>query len=107
MEKDMVQKVKNNPKYQELVQTRSKFAWTLAIFVFIMYYGFVLLLAYKPAILGASLSGGVTTVGIPVGLAIIIISFAVTGIYTKKANSDFDRLTQQIKEDVKKEQENA
>jgi uncharacterized membrane protein (DUF485 family) len=106
MENKTVQQIKNSPKYKELVQTRTRFAWTLAAFVFVMYYGFVLLLAYKPEVLGASLSGGVTTVGIPVGLAIIIISFIITGIYTKKANRDFDKLTKEIKEELK-EAENA
>ncbi|MGM0533933.1 MAG: DUF485 domain-containing protein [Campylobacterota bacterium] len=106
MDKETVQRIKNSPKYKELVQTRSKFAWKLAAFIFVMYYGFILLLAYKPEVLGASLTGGVTTVGIPVGLAIIIISFITTGIYTKKANRDFDKLTREIKSELK-EAENA
>jgi uncharacterized membrane protein (DUF485 family) len=103
MDKETVQRIKNNPKYQELVQTRSKYAWKLAIFVFVMYYGFILLLAYKPEVLGASISGGVTTWGIPVGIAIIVISVAITGIYTKKANRDFDKLNNEIKQELKEE----
>ena len=106
MDMETVNRIKSNPKYQKLVKTRSKFAWKLAIFVFVMYYGFILLLAYKPEILGASIGSGVITVGIPVGIAIIVISIITTGIYTKRANSEFDRLTAQIKQELK-ESENA
>ena len=103
MDMETVNRIKSNPKYQQLVQTRSKFAWKLAIFVFIMYYGFILLLAYKPEVLGTSISGGVTTWGIPVGLLIIFISVIITGVYTKKANSEFDKLTNEIKQELKEE----
>lgn len=105
MDMETIKRIKSNPKYQKLVKTRSKFAWKLAIFVFVMYYGFILLLAYKPEILGTSL-GGVVTVGIPVGVAIIVISIITTGIYTKRANSEFDSLTAQIKQELK-ESENV
>ena len=42
-----------------------------------------------------------TTVGIPVGIAIIVFAFGLTGIYVKRANSEFDDLTTKIKENVK------
>lgn len=103
MDKEMIQRIKNNPKYQELVSTRSKFAWKLAIMVFIVYYGFILLLAYMPEVLGTSISGGVTTWGIPVGVAIIVFSVVITGVYTKKANTEFDKLTKEIKQELKEE----
>ncbi len=105
MDLDTVQKIKNNPKYQQLVSTRSKFAWKLAIVMLVIYYAFIMTIAFNPSALGASMSGGVTTVGIPVGVAIILIAFALTGIYTKRANTEFDGLTKEIKEELKKEQE--
>ena len=105
MDMETINHIKNNPKYQKLVKTRSRFVWKLAIFIFVMYYGFILLLAYRPDILGSSISGGVVTWGIPVGLIVIILSVVTTGIYTKKANSEFDRLTQQIKDDLKELQD--
>jgi uncharacterized membrane protein (DUF485 family) len=68
----------------------------------VVYYAFIMTIAFAPSTLGASLSGGVTTIGIPIGIAIIIIAFALTGIYTKRANSEFDDLINQVKEDIKK-----
>jgi uncharacterized membrane protein (DUF485 family) len=101
MDKATVEKIQNNPNYQKLVSSRSSFAWTLTVIMLVVYYAFILLIAFSPETLGASLSGGMTTVGIPVGLAIIIFSFAMTGIYVKRANSEFDDLLKKVKDDVK------
>lgn len=97
----MIEKIKNNPKYKELLTKRSKFAWTLAIIMLVVYYTFIMVIAFSPETLGAKLGSGVTTVGIPVGVAIIIIAFALTGIYTKRANTEFDDLANSIKREAR------
>lgn len=102
MDKTMIEKIKANPKYQELVVKRSSFALKLTVIMLVMYYAFILVIAFDKALLGVSLSGGVTTVGIPVGIAIIVISFVLTGIYTNKANTEFDELSNAVKDDVAK-----
>ena len=40
------------------------------------------------------------TLGIPVGLFVIVAAFVLTGIYVHRANSEFDALTRQIIEKV-------
>ena len=100
MTQEQVQQIQNNPKYQALVSRRSKFAWTLTIIMLVVYYAFILLIAFSPETLGASLSGGMTTVGIPVGIAIIVFAFALTGFYVKRANSEFDDLLGEVKKDI-------
>ncbi|MDD2369243.1 MAG: DUF485 domain-containing protein, partial [Sulfuricurvum sp.] len=61
-------------------------------------------IAFDPSILGAQLSAdSVTTVGIPVGVAVIVIAFALTGIYVRRANGEFDELTAKIKAKAKGE----
>lgn len=102
MDKQMIEKIKANPKYIELVEKRSSFAIKLTIAMLVMYYAFILVIAFNKDLLGASLSGGVTTVGIPVGVIIIVVSFILTGIYTNRANTEFDDLTNAIKKDVAK-----
>ncbi len=102
MDQNMVERIKANPKYQELVEKRSSFALKLTIVMLVMYYAFILVIAFDKALLGVSLSGGVTTVGIPVGVGIIVISFILTGIYTNRANTEFDELSNAVKDDVAK-----
>lgn len=106
MDKATVEKIKSNPSYIELVSKRSGFAWKLTILMLVVYYAFILVLAFNPEVLGASLSGGLTTVGIPVGIGIIIFSFVMTGIYVKRANSEFDDLSNKVKADLAKELKN-
>ncbi|MCK9455382.1 MAG: DUF485 domain-containing protein [Sulfurimonas sp.] len=104
MNKEMVEKIKNNPDYQELVSKRSSFSIKLTILMLIVYFAFILTIAFDPSFLGTPLSGdSVTTVGIPVGIAIIFFAFVLTGIYTKRANSEFDELNNKIKESVREE----
>ncbi|MDY0195167.1 MAG: DUF485 domain-containing protein [Sulfurovaceae bacterium] len=101
MKKDTVNQILSNPKYQELVSKRSKFAWTLSIVILVVYYAFVLVIAFDPALLGAKIGTGVISVGIPVGMGIIVLSFILTGVYVRRANSEFEALTQEIKNSLK------
>lgn len=98
----IIERVKADPKFQELVRKRTTFAWALSLLMVIIYFGFVLTVAFDKELLGRSLFGGVTTVGIPIGLGVILSAFILTGIYVARANSAFDELTKQIIEKVKK-----
>ncbi len=101
MQQDLVHAIRSNPKYHELVSKRSKFAWTLAAAMLVIYYGFILIIAFNKAFLAQPLwTGSVTTVGIPVGIGVILSAFVLTGIYVFRANAEFDRLTNEIKEEV-------
>ncbi|MDD2652856.1 MAG: DUF485 domain-containing protein [Sulfurimonas sp.] len=102
MNKETVEKIKSNPDYQKLVSTRSSFAVKLSIMMLAVYFTFILLIAFDPAVLGTPLSGGsVTTIGIPVGIGIIIFAIILTGIYTKRANGEFDELSNNVKNSIK------
>lgn len=102
MQEDMVKKIKQHPKYVELVRKRSAFAWVLAVIMLVIYYAFILLIAFNPAWLGKPVGEGmITSIGIPIGMIIIILAFILTGIYVQRANTEFDKLTKQIKEEVK------
>ena len=102
MTKEQIEKIKANPDYQNLVATRNKFALKLTISMLVVYFAFILTIAFDPSVLGAPLSGdSVTTVGIPVGIVIIIFAFVLTGIYTKRANSEFDDLSNKVKNSIK------
>ena len=101
MNNDLVQKIKSNPKYQELVSKRSSFSLKLSIFVLAMFYAYILVIAFNKDLLATKLGDGVMTVAFPIGAAIIVISFITTLIYVRRANSEFEDLTNEIKEDVK------
>ena len=101
MDKATIEKIKANPSYQKLVSERSGFAWKLTITILVVYYAFILLIAFSPETLGTSISGGMTTWGIPIGVGIIVFAFALTGIYVKRANNEFDALLENVKKDIR------
>lgn len=93
------EKIRNNPKFHELVKKRTAFAWSLSVAMLAIYFGFILLIAYGKSFLGQSLSGGVTTVGFPIGIGVILSAIVLTGIYVRRANTEFDELNRQIIEE--------
>lgn len=104
MKQELVDRIKNDPDFIRLTRERSRFAWTLSIVMLVIYFGFVLTIAFDPSILGTPLSEGkVTTIGIPIGIAVIISAFLLTGIYVRRANTEFDELSNRIKAKAKGE----
>jgi uncharacterized membrane protein (DUF485 family) len=102
MEQNIVDKIKVNPDYQELVKKRTAFSLKLTIAMLVVYFAFILTIAFDPSALAKPLAeGSVTTIGIPIGMAVIVFAFILTGIYTKRANGEFDDLANKIKESVK------
>ena len=96
-----VTKVENHPKYRELVGKRSRFGWTLAILMLLIYFAFILTIAFAPGFLARPLSEtSIITVGMPIGLGVIISAFALTGIYVWRANTEFDRINDELKREV-------
>jgi uncharacterized membrane protein (DUF485 family) len=67
----------------------------------VIYFGFIAVIAFAPKALAIPIGGGVMTLGIPVGLLVIVSAFVLTGIYVGRANSRFDPLTREIMERVK------
>jgi uncharacterized membrane protein (DUF485 family) len=98
---ELVERIKRDPQFQELVARRSRFAWVLSAAMLVIYFGFIFIIAFTPKVLGVPIGSGVTTVGIPVGLFVIVSAFVLTGIYVRRANSDFDAITRQIIERAK------
>jgi uncharacterized membrane protein (DUF485 family) len=94
--------IQKNPKYQQLVTERRSLGLWLSAAMCVIYFGFILLVAFAPGFLGASLTGGVTTVGIPIGILVILSAFALTGFYVNRANGTYDTLTQQIIKETSK-----
>ena len=102
MNKELVEKIKANENYQTLVKTRTAFALKLTVSMLVVYFTFILTIAFNPSALATPLSSDtVTTIGFPIGIAIIVFAFALTGIYTSRANGEFDDLVNKIKDEVK------
>ncbi len=93
-----IEELRNSDEFKELIATRSKSKWFLAALMLFVYYGFVLVIAFKPEIFAAKIDSGHTTLGIAVGLGVILFSFVITGIYVRKANRVLEPLTKKLHE---------
>ena len=101
MQDDIVQKIKSDPNYHQLVRVRSRFGWWLTASVMVVYYGYILLIAFDKEFLASKTGTGVMTWGMPIGLFVILFTVLVTGIYVRRANKQFDDLTNAIHQRVK------
>ncbi len=95
MEESVARRIEGTPQFIELVRKRSSLAWTLTIIMLVIYYGFIALVAFAPALIGQNV-GGAVTLGLPLGIAVILSAIILTGIYVRRANGEFDRLSNEI-----------
>ena len=100
MQDDLVQRIASHPKYLELKAKRSRFGWWLTAAMMVVYYGFILLVAFDKAWLSQRLGTGVMTLGIPIGFGVIVFTIVITAIYVQRANNLFDDLTAEIRKAV-------
>ena len=95
MEPAAYAKIRRNPKFVELVRQRGALARNLTIAMLVIYFGFILLVAFAKGFLGTPISeGSVTTIGIPIGLFVIVSAFVLTGIYVAQGQHDLRRTQQ-------------
>ena len=102
MQDPMVDRIERNPKYQQLKATRNRLGWTLTILMLIVYYGYIGLIAFDKELLATPIGAGVTTLGIPIGMAVIVFTVIITGTYVRRANNEFDAATRDILKDATK-----
>lgn len=92
--------IQNSPQFVSLVRKRERFAWTLSAIMLGLYLLFILAIAFSPELLGQPIGDGPMTWGIPFGVGLICVAFALTGLYVLRANGEFDRLTHALLKEV-------
>lgn len=96
MDDSLVQRIAEQPKYRELKAKRTRFGWTLTLLMLIVYYGFILLVAFNKPFLSQRLGDGVMTLGMPIGFGVIVFTVAITAYYVNRANAEFDVLSDAV-----------
>lgn len=96
MKDDIQSRIQANPKFHKLVSTRNSYSIVMSVLMMVCYYGYILLIAFDKELLARKIGVGVTSLGIPLGLGVILFTIAITWIYVRRANSEFDVTTQEI-----------
>ena len=70
-------RIESDPNYQMLKARRTRLGWTLTAAMMVVYYGFILLVAFNKPFLSQRLGDGVMTVGMPIGLGVIVFTVII------------------------------
>ena len=100
MHEDLVRRLKTNPNYLQLVRRRSRLGWLLTAAMLVIYYGYVLLIAFDKELLARKVGEGVMTWGMPIGLFVIVFTVVIPRLYVQHPNRTYHELTERIKREV-------
>ena len=100
MRDDLTTRVEQSSTYQKLVKTRSSYGWFLTALMMIVYYGFTLLVAFGKGFMSQRIGDSVMTYALPIGLFVLLFTIVITGIYVRRANTEFDDLTEALRKEV-------
>ena len=89
-----------DPRYQELARRRARFTWTLTAIMLVIFFGYILLIAFAGDFLAQPIGDGTTTIGIPIGVGVILAGIVLTWVYVRRANRDFDPIVREIRRDA-------
>ncbi|MCL4845731.1 MAG: DUF485 domain-containing protein [Acidobacteria bacterium] len=99
--KRSVEEMLASAEFRHLVARRWRVSIALTVALFVTYYGFILLVALDRTLLAQRI-GEVTTLGIPLGVSVILVSWVLTAVYVVWANRSYDaevaRLRQLLRE---------
>ncbi|SDB47199.1 Uncharacterized membrane protein, DUF485 family [Desulfonatronum thiosulfatophilum] len=92
----------DHKKFQDLIVRKWKVSLTLAAILLIAYYGFILVLAFASDLLAVKV-GEHMTLGIPVGILLIVLAWVLTGVYVFWANSSYDKSVQDVLKSMRRQ----
>lgn len=92
--------VQQLPEFRKMVKIRWRVSVVLTIAMLIIYFGFILLIAFNKPFLATTI-GHNLTLGLPVGIGVLLSAWILTGIYTYWANRYHDARINEIKKKMK------
>ena len=100
---DVLDRIDANPKFHEFWDRRHTYSIIMTIVSAAAYYGFILLVAFQGPWLGTKLGAGMTmSIGVPLGVGVIVFTIILTWIYVRRANSEFDETNEALIREAQK-----
>ena len=90
-----------SPDFKRLVRQKWTISIILTLILFVVYYGFIILVAVNKPFLAQKI-GEYTTIGIPIGVGVIVAAWVLTAIYVSWANRVQDAEVARLLTDLKK-----
>lgn len=93
--------VLSDPEFKKLVSQKNTISWILTVVELVLYFGFIGLIAFnKPFLATVMTEGKAMTIGIPIAVGTIVLSWVLTGIYIFWANSKYDGMVKNVKDRI-------
>lgn len=89
-----------NPKFQRLVRQRSTLGWAFAAIMFVVYFGLIAMVAFDKPLVDGKVGDGPTSIGIVLGIVVILIAAGLVGVYVVIANTRFDGMAAELERDI-------
>lgn len=89
----------SDPAFKKLKKEKWIISIILGAIVMVLYYGFILLMAYNKPFFATKVTENIT-VGIPLGVFVLMATIGVTAVYVFWANTSYDRLVSKVREKI-------
>jgi uncharacterized membrane protein (DUF485 family) len=99
--KQSTKELLDSPEFKHLVNRRWSVSMVLLTMLFVSYYGYILVVATAKDFVNQKIGAGATTLAIPLGVAAILIAFALTAFYVSWANKSYDPEVERLKGKLK------
>jgi uncharacterized membrane protein (DUF485 family) len=97
-----VHEMLQSPDFKQLVRGKWIVSVILTLLLFLLYYGYILLVAVDKPFLARKI-GDTTTLGIPLGVGVIVFAWVLTGAYVLWANGTHDAAVRKLRQQLRDE----
>jgi len=96
MNEKYLQQIQQHPDYRRLVQRKQRLTLCMSLAVLGIYYGFALLLAFAPGLMGRPLGSENISIGMWLAVLVIVLCFILTAVFVHQSNR-LDPLVEALK----------
>lgn len=84
-----IARIEADPEFIRLTRQRSRLGLAVTAVIVVVYFGYILLLAYAPGLMRSHVSDSIT-LGFPLGLGVLLITFLLVALHVGRSASVFD-----------------
>ncbi len=85
-----------NPRFVDLARARARLRWGLSAAVVVVFFGFVLMIAFARGVLATPVGGGCAPLGFYLAIGMLFFVVAITGLYVRRAGTLFGRMNDEL-----------
>lgn len=101
MTDEEARRIRQLPEFEALLKARRAVNLPVNLIIIGAYFSFVLTIAFSPQSLGQPAGDGVISIGIYLGLGLLLLAFLLTAIYMRLADGKITVLRQKLLDKIR------